>query len=50
MKYQHYKSDFSSVHRFFRQDGDTNNQVAVPRHVRLRFFTEERLNVFVVER
>lgn len=50
MKYQHYKSDFSSVHRFFRQDGDTNNQVAVPRHVRLRFFTEERLNVFVAER
>lgn len=50
MKYQHYKSDFSSVHRFFRQDGDTNNQVAVPGHVRLRFFTEERLNVFVAER
>lgn len=50
MKYQHYKSDFSSVHQFFRQDGDTNNQVAVPGHVRLRFFTEERLNVFVVER
>lgn len=50
MKYQHYKSDFSSVHRFFRQDGDTKNQVAVPGHIRLRFFTEERLNVFVAER
>lgn len=50
MKYQNFKSDFSSVHRFFRQDGDTNNQVAVPGHVRLRFFTEERLNVFVAER
>lgn len=50
MKYQHYKSDFSSVHQFFRQDGDTKNQVAVPGHVRLRFFTEERLNVFVAER
>ncbi len=50
MKYQNFKSDFSSVHRFFRQDGDTKNQVAVPGHVRLRFFTEERLNVFVVER
>lgn len=50
MKYQNFKSDFSSVHRFFRQDGDANNQVAVPGHVRLRFFTEERLNVFVAER
>lgn len=50
MKYQNFKSDFSSVHQFFRKDGDTNNQVAVPGHVRLRFFTEERLNVFVAER
>ncbi len=50
MKYQHYKSDFSSVHQFFRKEGDKDLQIAVPDHVRLTFFTEERLGAFVAER
>lgn len=50
MKYQHYKSDFSSVHQFFRKEGDKDLQIAIPDHVRLTFFTEERLGAFVAER
>ncbi len=50
MKYQNFKSDFVSAHEFYRQDGDTKTQVAVPSHVRLTFFTEERRGCITVER
>lgn len=42
MKYQNFKSDFTSVHTFYRQEGDEKKQVAVPENVRLTFFTAER--------
>lgn len=50
MKYQNFKSDFTSVHKFYRQDGNENKQIAVPEHVRLTFFTEERHGCIVAER
>ncbi len=50
MKYQNYKSDFTSVHTFYRQDGDTKTQIAVPNNVRLTFFTAERCGFVAVRR
>ena len=50
MKYQNFKSDFTSVHTFYKQNGDTKIQIAVPEHVRLTFFTAERCGKIVVER
>ena len=50
MKYQNFKSDFTSVHTFHRQEGDTKTQIAVPEHVRLTFFTTERCGFVAVER
>lgn len=50
MKYQNFKSDFTSVHTFCRQEGDEKKQIAVPEHVRLTFFTAERCGCITVER
>lgn len=50
MKYQNFKSDFTSVHTFYRQEGDEKKQIAVPEHVRLTFFTAERCGCITVER
>ncbi len=50
MKYQNFKSDFTSVHTFSRQEGDTKTQIAVPEHIRLTFFTAERCGFIAVER
>ena len=50
MKYQNFKSDFTSVHTFHRQEGGTKTQIAVPEHVRLTFFTAERCGFIAVER
>lgn len=50
MKYQNFKSDFTSVHTFCRQEGDEKKQIAVPEHVRLTFFTAERCGCITIER
>lgn len=50
MKYQNFKSDFTSVHTFYRQEGDEKKQIAVPEHVRLTFFTAERCGCITIER
>lgn len=50
MKYQNFKSDFTSGHTFCRQEGDEKKQIAVPEHVRLTFFTAERCGCITVER
>lgn len=50
MRYQNFKSDFVAVHKFYGQDGDTKTQTAVPAHVRLTYFTEERRGCITVER
>ena len=50
MKYQNFKSDFTSVHTFCRQEGDEKKQIAVPEHVRLTFFTAERCGCITVVR
>ena len=50
MKYQNFKSDFTSVHTFCRQEGDEKKQIAVPEHVRLTFFTAERCGCITVDR
>lgn len=50
MKYQNFKSDFTSVHTFCRQEGDEKKQIAVPEHLRLTFFTAERCGCITIER
>lgn len=50
MKYQNFKSDFTSVHTFCRQEGDEKKQISVPEHVRLTFFTAERCGCITIER
>ena len=50
MKYQNFKSDFTSVHRFYVTDNGVKTQVKVPQHVRLTFFTEQRCGCITVER
>lgn len=50
MKYQNFKSDFVSVHKFYEQEDGAQVQKPVPDHVRLTFFTEERRGFIIVER
>lgn len=50
MRYQNFKSDFTSVHSFHVTDGGEQKQIPVPDHVRLTFFTEERRGRITVER
>lgn len=50
MTYQNFKSDFTSVHRFYVTDNGVKTQVKVPQHVRLTFFTDQRCGCITVER
>ena len=50
IKYQNFKSDFASVHRFYVTEDGVKTQVKVPQHVRLTFFTEQRCGCITVER
>ena len=49
MKYQNYRGDFLIVEKFYR-DGNKQEPVPVPGHVRVNYFTGMSEGVFVAER
>ena len=50
MKNQFFRDDLVVAHKFYRQNGDTQEQVSVPEHVRLTFFTAPESGFIRVER
>lgn len=49
MRYQNYRGDFLIVEKFYR-DGNKQEPIPVPGHVRVNYFTGMREGVFVAER
>ena len=50
MKQQFYRDDLVVAHKFYNKNGDAQEQIPVPKHVRLCFFTAPEAGVICVER
>lgn len=50
MKHQNFKSDFQTVHTFSEVKDGSAEQIEVPQHVRLTFFTPQRRGCITAER
>lgn len=50
MTQQNYRGDFSIVEKFYRDIDGAQQQVAVPEHIRIEYFTEPFGGMFIVER